>query len=68
MPERHYIVFHRDAAWQFTCQGRITAPFNSREEAIAAAIEAARQTDERGIKVIVQDLDMREETVWPGDN
>ena len=29
--QRHFIVFFRDAAWQFTYRGSITGPFASRE-------------------------------------
>lgn len=64
MTERHFIVFHRHSAWQYTYRGSITAPFTSRDDAIAAAIKAARDTGERDIEVIVQDHDMQEETVW----
>lgn len=67
MSERHYLVYLRDAAWQFSYRGSITAPFKSREEAIEAAIEEAQQSEDPDIEVLVQDADMRMETVWrPG--
>jgi len=64
MTERHFIVFFRHSAWQYTYRGSITAPFGSREDAIAAAIEAARESKEPEAEVIVQNPDMQEETVW----
>lgn len=67
MTERHFIVFHRHAAWQYTYRGSIAAPFTSREDAIHAAIKAARETGEPEVEVIVQNLDMREESVWRHD-
>ncbi len=62
----HFIVYHRAAAWQFTHKGRIAAPFYSREEAIASAIEAARETGQLDAEVVVQDPDVSEHMVWSG--
>ncbi len=70
MAERHVIVYLRDGAWQFTFRGTVTAPFSSREEAIEAAIGEARALADPDIEVIVQDVDLTQETVWragPGD-
>jgi hypothetical protein len=67
MSERHFIVYLRDAAWQFSYRGSITAPFKSREEAIEAAIAQAREENDPQIEVVVQDADMRSETVWRPD-
>lgn len=64
MSQRHFLVYLRDSAWQFSHKGSITAPFRSREEAIEAAINAAQQTNDDQIEVVVQDSDMRTETVW----
>jgi hypothetical protein len=67
MSERHYLVYLRDAAWQFSYRGSVTAPFKTREEAIEAAIEEAQESEDPDIEVLVQDADMRMETVWrPG--
>jgi hypothetical protein len=69
MSERHYLVYKRDASWQFSFRGTITAPFTSREAAIEAAIGEARATGDEDIEVIVQDPDMKQETVWrPGED
>jgi len=62
--QRHFIVFFRDAAWQFTYRGSITGPFASREVAIAEAIREARESGIEDVEVIVQQSDMRQETVW----
>jgi hypothetical protein len=64
MTERHYIVSDRHSAWQYTYRGSITAPFNTREEAIKAAIDAAQESGDRDVEVIVQNTDMQVETVW----
>jgi hypothetical protein len=64
MSERHVIVYERDNTWQYTYRGTIAAPFKSRQDAIDAAIEAARDTGDPGIEVMVQDHDMQQETVW----
>jgi hypothetical protein len=64
MSNSHFLVYLRDASWQFTYRGSITAPFKSREEAIEAAIEAAQESDDPDVEVVVQDADMRTETIW----
>jgi hypothetical protein len=67
MSERHFIVYLRDASWQYSYRGSITAPFKSREEAIEAAIGEAQDLDDPAIEVLVQDADMKTETVWRPD-
>ena len=64
MSERHFIVYLRDAAWQYSYRGSVTAPFKTREDAIEAAIIEAQEEGDPEIEVIVQDSDMRSETVW----
>ncbi|UYO00010.1 MAG: DUF2188 domain-containing protein [Devosia sp.] len=64
MTDRHLIVCQRDNAWLFTLKGTITAPFQTREAAVKAAIAEARAQDDPQIEVIVQDQDMTQETVW----
>ncbi|RYE45690.1 MAG: DUF2188 domain-containing protein [Hyphomicrobiales bacterium] len=65
--QHHFIVNHRDDIWQYTFRGSIFAHFTSRQEAIDAAIEAARATNEPDVQVIVQDADMKQEMVWRPD-
>ena len=64
MSRHHFIVRERDNAWQYSYQGHGAGPIQSRDEAIAAAIEEARETGEAKGEVIVQDKDLQEETVW----
>jgi hypothetical protein len=66
-PERHFIVYFRDANWQFTYRGSITGPFADRDAAVQAAIQEAQHTGEKNVEVIVQEPDMRQETVWRPD-
>ncbi|WEJ56978.1 DUF2188 domain-containing protein [Devosia sp. FJ2-5-3] len=67
MSQSHFIVYERDASWQFTHKGSITAPFDNRDEAIEAAIGAARDSGDPGAVVIVQDRDTDEKIVWRHD-
>lgn len=64
MTERHFIVYERNNNWQYTYRGTIAASFKSRDEAVAAAIQEARETGDPNVTVIVQDHDMQQETVW----
>ncbi|QQR40427.1 DUF2188 domain-containing protein [Devosia rhizoryzae] len=64
MSERHFIVYLRDSSWQYSYRGSVTAPFKTREEAIESAIADAREQNDPEIEVVVQDADMRTETVW----
>ncbi|HEV2513846.1 MAG TPA: hypothetical protein VGV07_01240 [Devosia sp.] len=65
--QHHFIVNHRDDIWQYTYRGSIFAHFKSRQEAIDAAIAAARATNEPYVQVLVQDADMKQEMVWRPD-
>lgn len=64
MSERHMIVYLRDSSWQFTYRGSVTAPFRCRKDAVAAAIEEARQTGDVDLEVLVQEPNMQTQTVW----
>lgn len=66
MSSSHFIVYLRDAAWQYTYRGTAVGPFTSRDEAIGLAIQAARDSDDPEAEVIVQDPETRAETVWRG--
>ena len=63
-PERHFIVFFSNAGWQFTYRGSITGPFENRDIAVAEAIREARESGTEGVEVIVQEKDLRQQTVW----
>jgi len=62
--ERHFIVFERDNAWQYSHRGVGAGPFKSRETAISAAIQEAEALHDPEVEVIVQDKDLQQETVW----
>jgi hypothetical protein len=64
MSESHYIVRLRDGFWQHTNRGTTAGPFKSREAAIEAAIEEARNSGDPTAEVIVQDSETLAETVW----
>ena len=67
MTTSHFIVSQRDSAWQISFKGDVTAPFGTRDEAIAAAIDMASQLGDTQAEVIVRDADLRSETVWRAD-
>ena len=64
MTTSHFIVSQRDNAWQVSFKGDVTAPFGTRDAAIAAAIEMAGKNGDAQAEVIVRDADLRSETVW----
>lgn len=64
MSESHFIVYLRDGCWQHTNRGSVSAPFKTREAAIESAIEDARNANDQGAEVIVQDPETTAETVW----
>lgn len=64
MSSSHFIVYLRDAVWQYTYRGSAVGPFSDRREAIDVAIKAARESLDPDAEVIVQDPETRTETVW----
>ncbi|WP_297111988.1 DUF2188 domain-containing protein [uncultured Devosia sp.] len=64
MSESHYIVCLRAGSWLHTNRGTTSAPFTSREAAIEAAIEEARNSGDPDAEVIVQASETSTETVW----
>ncbi|SMQ62121.1 hypothetical protein SAMN06295905_0621 [Devosia lucknowensis] len=64
MSESHFLVYLRNGSWQHSNRGTTSAPFSSRETAIEAAIEEARQSGDASAEVIVQDSETSTETVW----
>ena len=67
MTTSHFVVSQRDNAWQVSYKGDVTAPFGTRDEAVAAAIEMASKLDDHQAKVIAREADLRTETVWRAD-
>jgi len=64
MSDSHFIVSVRDGSWQHSNRGSTSAPFKTREAAIEAAIEEAREAADPEAEVIVQDPETSAETVW----
>lgn len=67
MSNQHFLVAAQDRAWHYSFKGDITGPYSSREEAVAAAIDEASKLDDGAVEVVVQDADLRTETVWRPD-
>lgn len=68
MNTSHYLVAASAiSGWQFSHKGDITGPFDSKEQAIEAAITAAGDSADPDAEVMVKDADLKLETVWkPG--
>ena len=64
MSESHFIVSLHNGSWQHSNRGSTSAPFKTREAAIEAAIEEARDSGDPEAEVIVQDPETSTETVW----
>ena len=64
MTTSHFIVSQRENAWQVSHKGDVTAPFGTRDEAIAAAIDMAGKLGDTEAEVIARDADLKSETVW----
>lgn len=67
MSNHHFVVSQRDTSWQFSFRGEVTAPFSTRREAVEEAIREAKETGLNDIAVVVQDADLKTETVWQPD-
>lgn len=64
MTNNHFVISQRESVWQFSFRGNVTGPFNSKQDAISAAIEAASQVADTEVEVVVHDADFRAETIW----
>lgn len=67
MSNQHFLVAAQDRSWHYSYKGDMTGPYSSREEAVAAAIAEAAALDDRAVTVVVQEADLRTETVWRPD-
>jgi len=72
MSSHHYIVSHSDSHWTVSFHGSQQGPFTSKDEAVEAAVLAARISCKDGIdvEVLVQDIESNFHTAWkstPGD-
>ena len=64
MIESRFIVTQRDHAWVYSHRGDPAGPFKTRQEAIDAAVAEACEIGHPDAEVIVQDHDLKQETVW----
>jgi hypothetical protein len=66
MAAHHYIVARGDSHWKVSFHGTEQGPFVTKDEAISAAVEAARGTCAKGIEVevLVQDIESNFHTAW----
>jgi hypothetical protein len=66
MPAHHFIVARSDSHWKVSFHGTEQSPFESKDEAIEAAVAAARiqSADGLEVEVLVQDIDSTFHTAW----
>ncbi|HEV7344400.1 MAG TPA: DUF2188 domain-containing protein [Devosia sp.] len=64
MTNNHFVISQRESGWQFSYRGDVTAPFATKQQAVAAAIDAAGKLEDADVEVVVHDADFRAETVW----
>ncbi|HTN60570.1 MAG TPA: DUF2188 domain-containing protein [Devosia sp.] len=66
MTTHHFIVARSDSHWKVSFHGTEESPFETKEEAITAAVAAARIKATTGleVEVLVQDLDSKFHTAW----
>ncbi|MGV8951281.1 MAG: DUF2188 domain-containing protein [Cypionkella sp.] len=66
MPADHFIVARSDGHWKVSFHGTEQSPFETKEEAIEAAVAAAQAESANGleVEVLVQDIDSTFYTAW----
>jgi hypothetical protein len=66
MSADHFIVARSDSHWKVSFHGSDQSPFETKEEAIAAAVEAAKLESAKGldVEVLVQDIDSTFHSAW----
>jgi hypothetical protein len=66
MVAHHFIVARSDSHWKVSFHGTDQSPFETKKEAIAAAVEEARARSADGleVEVLVQDIDSTFHTAW----
>jgi len=62
----HFIVARSDSHWKVSFHGSDQSPFETKEDAIAAAVEAAKIESAKGldVEVLVQDIDSTFHSAW----
>jgi len=66
MTAHHFIVARQDGQWKVSFHGTEQGPFTDKDEAIAAAISAARDAHAEGkeVEVLVQDIESNFHKAW----
>ncbi|WP_375450540.1 hypothetical protein [uncultured Devosia sp.] len=66
MVTHHFIVARSDSHWKVSFHGTEQSPFESKEEALVAAVAAARVEFSKGleVEVLVQDIDSTFHSAW----
>ena len=66
MVAHHYIVARGDSHWKVSFHGTEQGPFMTKEEAINAAVQAARGSCAKGmdVEVLVQDIESNFHMAW----
>ena len=66
MTAHHFIVARSDSHWKVSFHGTEQSPYETKEEAIEAAVAAARVQSAEGleVEVLVQDIDSSFHTAW----
>jgi hypothetical protein len=65
MSSQHYIVSQDGTHWKISFHGTDQGPFKRKNDAIAAAIEAAEsEGGGADVEVLVQDVDFKFHTAW----
>jgi Uncharacterized protein conserved in bacteria (DUF2188) len=62
----HFIVARSDSHWKVSFHGSEHSPFETKEDAIAAAVQAAKEQSANGraVEVLVQDIDSTFHSAW----
>ena len=71
MAAEQYLILCHDGEWKITFNGKQYGPYESREAALEAAVDAAYAMGEIGIdaQVSIQDPDLQVRTAWTyGEN
>ena len=66
MAAHHFIVARQDGQWKVSYHGTEQGPFSVKDEAVAAAISAARDAHAEGkeVEVLVQDIESNFHKAW----
>lgn len=66
MATHHFIVARSDSHWKVSFHGSDQSPFETKQEAIDAAVAAARLQSAKGleVEVLVQDINSKFHTAW----